>query len=159
MNRMPSIEAEARDDCAVAGVAEYFGGLASAIGLPRTGGRIYGVLFLSREAMTFNEVVKAAGISKASASTGLRILTRLRAVHPVSRGGERRPRFEAETSARRLVRGVLAGTMLPQLEAGEPLLARVADEDPFVCRRIEQLRSWHRGARELLPMIGRYGTV
>ena len=68
-------------------------------------------------------------------------------------------RFEAESSARRLVRGVLAGTMLPQLEAGEQLLARVADDDLFVSSRIERLRSWHRGARGWLPMIGRYGTV
>lgn len=157
MNRLPALEAEARGGCAVEEVAGYFGMLASAMGLPRTVGRIYGVLFLSQDAMTFAEVVKAAGISKASTSTGLRILTGLRAVHAVSNGGERRMRFAAETSAKRLVRGLLAGTMLPQLEAGEELLARVADDDPFVSGRLERLRSWHRGARELLPKIGRYG--
>ena len=69
-NRVPWIDVEEREGCALGGVAEYFGALASVIGLPRTVGRIYGVLFLSREAMTFNEVVKAAGISKASASRG-----------------------------------------------------------------------------------------
>jgi hypothetical protein len=140
-----------------AAVAEYFGMLAPAVGLPRTVGRIYGVLFLSKEPMTFNEVVEAAGISKASASTGLRILSRLRAVVTVSGSGERRPSYAAETSARRLLGGLLSGSLLPHLEAGDELLEGVASGDEFVALRLERLRSWHRSAREILPALGRYG--
>ena len=141
----------------MAGVAEYFAGLASAIGLPRTAGRIYGVLFLLREAMTFNEVVKAAGISKASASTGLRILSRLRAVVTVAGAGERRPSHAAETSARRVLGGLLSGSLMPHFEAGDELLEGMASDDPFVAVRLESLKSWHRSAREMLPALGRYG--
>jgi len=140
-----------------AAVAEYFGMLAPVVGLPRTVGRIYGVLFLSKVPMTFNEVVQGAGISKASASTGLRILSRLRAVVSVSGGGERRPSYAAETSARRLLGGLLSGSLLPHLEAGEELLEGVASGDEFVAMRLESLRSWHRSAREMLPGLGRYG--
>ena len=140
-----------------AAVAEYFGVLAPAVGLPRTVGRIYGVLFLSKEPMRFNEVVEAAGISKASASTGLRILSRLRAVVTVSGSGERRPSYAAETSARRLLGGLLSGSLMPHFEAGDELLEGVASDDPFVAVRLESLRSWHRSAREMLPMLGRYG--
>ena len=140
-----------------AAVAEYFGMLAPAVGLPRTVGRIYGVLFLSKEPMTFNEVVEAAGISKASASTGLRILSRLRAVVTVAGTGERRPSYAAETSARRLLGGLLSGSLMPHLEAGEELLEGVASGDEFVAMRLESLRSWHGSAREMLPVLGRYG--
>ena len=140
-----------------AAVADYFGMLAPAVGLPRTVGRIYGVLFLSKAPMTFNEVVEAAGISKASASTGLRILSRLRAVVTVAGTGERRPSYAAETSARRLLGGLLSGSLLPHLEAGDELLEGVASGDEFVALRLERLRSWHRSAREILPALGRYG--
>jgi hypothetical protein len=140
-----------------AAVADYFGTLAPAVGLPRTVGRIYGVLFLSKAPMTFNEVVEAAGISKASASTGLRILSRLRAVVAVAGSGERRPSYAAETSARRLLGGLLSGSLMPHFEAGDELLDGVASDDPFVAVRLESLKSWHRSAREMLPALGRYG--
>jgi hypothetical protein len=131
--------------------------LAPAVGLPRTVGRIYGVLFLSQEPMTFSEVVQGAGISKASASTGLRILSRLRAVVSVCGVGERRVSYAAETSARRLLGGLLSGSLLPHLQAGDELLEGVASGDEFVAMRLESLRSWHRSAREMLPALGRYG--
>jgi HTH-type transcriptional regulator, glycine betaine synthesis regulator len=141
----------------VAAVAEYFGQLAPAVGLPRTVGRIYGVLFLSKVPMTFNEVVQGAGISKASTSTGLRILSRLRAVVLVSGVGERRLSYAAETSARRLLGGLLSGSLMPHLEAGEELLEGLDAKDDFVAGRLESLRSWQRSAREMLPVLGRYG--
>lgn len=140
-----------------AAVADYFGMLAPAVGLPRTVGRIYGVLFLSKAPMTFNEVVEAAGISKASASTGLRILSRLRAVVTVAGAGERRPSYAAETSARRLLGGLLSGSLMPHFEAGDELVEGMASDDPFVAVRLESLKSWHRSAREMLPALGRYG--
>ena len=140
-----------------AAVADYFGMLAPAVGLPRTVGRIYGVLFLSKAPMTFNEVVEAAGISKASASTGLRILSRLRAVVTVAGTGERRPSYAAETSARRLLGGLLSGSLMPHFEAGDELVEGVASGDEFVAMRLESLRSWHGSAREMLPALGRYG--
>ena len=157
---MMTSRSEAEADVPVepaAAVAEYFGMLAPVVGLPRTVGRIYGVLFLAKEAMTFNEVVQAAGISKASVSTGLRILSRLRAVVSVSGCGERRLSYAAETSARRLLGGLLSGSVMPHLEAGDELLEGVGSEDPFVAMRLESLRSWHRSAVEMLPALGRYG--
>lgn len=136
-----------------AAVVEYFGILAPAMGLLRTVRRIYGILFLSKNPMTFNEVVEAAGISKVSASTGLRILSGLRAVMSVSAFGERRASYASATSARRL----LSGSLMRHLEAGDELLEGVASADEFVAMRLESLTSWHRSAREMLPALGRYG--
>lgn len=142
-------------------VTEYFSRLAESFGLPRSVGQIFSALFLATGPLAFADIVSHAAISKASASTGLRILQQLSAVQTVMIPGDRRTLFQAETSVRRLVTGLLAGTVLSQLDAGDRLLdtaeSAVDPADDHLRQRLTSLRHWHQGARDLLPILNRLG--
>ena len=59
-------------------------------GLPPIAGRIFGLLLLSEEARSLDQLSEALGISKASASTNARLLARFGLIEPVHRPGSRR---------------------------------------------------------------------
>ena len=154
-------QATASADEASASVCEYFARLAQAFGLPRSVGQIYGVLFLAPEPLTFADIMQRAAVSKASASTGLRILQQLRAILTVIVPGDRRTFFRPELSARRLVSGLLTGTVLSQLDDGDRLLEAAESaapaDDSLLAQRLASLRTWHTGARDFLPILGQLG--
>ena len=140
-------------------VRNYFCRLADTIGLPRSLAQIYAVLFLAPGPLNFAEIVAASGLSKGSASTGLRHLKRIRGVEVVVRPPDRRTYYRPETSLRRLASGFLAEAVDPSLAEGERLLERAAaaagtgDAPDHLRSRIGSLRTWHQRAGELLPLL------
>lgn len=64
------------------------------LGLPRSVGQIYGLLFLSARAMSLDDIVQALNISKASASLGTRQLLAWGAIRQSWVLGERKDYFE-----------------------------------------------------------------
>ena len=71
-------------------VVEFFVHLGRYLSLPRSVGEIYGLLFAKGEAMTLDELVRRLGISKGSASQGLRLLRGVGAVRVGYRPGDRK---------------------------------------------------------------------
>lgn len=59
-------------------------------------GRLYGVLYLSEEPMTLNQMSKSLGMSKPSISTGIHSLAEIEMVQKVWRKGERKDLYKAE---------------------------------------------------------------
>jgi DNA-binding transcriptional regulator GbsR (MarR family) len=59
-------------------------------GLPPIAGRIFGLLLLSDEALSLDQLAEDLGVSKASASTNARLLAQLGVVDQVRRTGSRR---------------------------------------------------------------------
>lgn len=59
-------------------------------GLPPIAGRIFGLLLLSEEPRSLDQLSEELGISKASASTNARLLAQFGLVEPVHRPGSRR---------------------------------------------------------------------
>jgi DNA-binding transcriptional regulator GbsR (MarR family) len=59
-------------------------------GLPPIAGRIFGLLLLSDDALSLDELAEDLGVSKASASTNARLLAQLGVVVQVRRTGSRR---------------------------------------------------------------------
>ena len=59
-------------------------------GQPPIAGRIFGLLLLSDEALSLDELAESLGVSKASASTNARLLAELGLVEPAPRPGSRR---------------------------------------------------------------------
>lgn len=59
-------------------------------------GRLYGVLYLSEEPMTLNQMSNSLGMSKPSMSTGIHSLMDIEMVQKVWRKGERRDLYKAE---------------------------------------------------------------
>ena len=143
-------------------VIDLFLNAANSFGLPKSYGQIYGLLFCKNQSLSMDEVMKLLGISKGSASQGLRALRQLGAVSSVFEPGERRERFVAEIRLRKLVGGFLREQADPHLDKGvgrlkqiEALLGNLDKKDSFQrgARRLEILSGWHRQMSRLLPWV------
>jgi len=148
---------------------ELFADLAHVLGLPRSVGQIYGLLFASSEPLSFSDFVERLEISKGSASQGLQLLRNIGAIRPVSTGSDRsdehsvgksRDYYEPELSLRKLVSGVLQGRIVPMTMTGSDhftrlrLLAEKADkQNGFLVERVEQLETWRKRFRRVLPIL------
>jgi DNA-binding transcriptional regulator GbsR (MarR family) len=135
--------------------------LAHALGLPKSHGEIFGILFCSPEPICFDDVITRTGISKGSASQGLRLLQRINAVRQVHVARDRRSFFEPELRMRHLLGGFLRETVEPHIQNGanhinhiEKLAGQNGDDlHPVLHERILSLRSWNQKASGLLPWI------
>ena len=143
-------------------VVDLFLHAAQSVGLPKSVGQIYGLLFCRDEPLTMDAIMKCLSISKGSASQGLKALRQLGAVRNVFVPGERREHFVAEIRLRKLVAGFLKEQAEPHLEKGRDrllnlreLVAATENEDDALRgeRRANILASWHRQVGKLLPLV------
>jgi DNA-binding transcriptional regulator GbsR (MarR family) len=134
------------------------------LGLPRSIGEIYGLLFVSRQPLSLDDLVERLGISKGSASQGLRMLRNLGAVREADANGngERRTYYEPAVELKRLVGGFIREQIRPHLDSGKAKIERLAAtasavEDPaerqFLADRIERLEQWMRSGGRVLPIL------
>jgi DNA-binding transcriptional regulator GbsR (MarR family) len=135
------------------------------LGLPRSIGEIYGLLFISRSPLSLDDLVKRLDISKGSASQGLRLLKSLGAVIEANGSNgetERRTYYEPAVELKRLVGGFIREQIRPHLESGKTkinqLAARVREvEDPesrkFLSERVDRLGHWMRSGGKILPIL------
>lgn len=134
---------------------------AKALSIPRSVGEIFGLLFSTETPLSLDQVVALLGISKGSASQGLRWLRDTGAVRSVYVEGDRRDHFEAETELRRLILGVLRESVEPHITRGPDYISRVSkaaeqlpDNDrKFALSRAAKLNRWHKFASQTLPMF------
>ena len=158
---VPRKTASSRTEAAVSEtIAAYFCRMAETIGLPRSAALIYHTLFLAEDPLHFGEVVERCGLSKASASTGLKLLERMRGIERVMVRDDRRTYYRPELSLRRLVTGFMNESLLPGLEAGQRLLDQAEDQSgsqtnltPLLADRLASLRRWHERTSDLLPAL------
>jgi DNA-binding transcriptional regulator GbsR (MarR family) len=66
-------------------------------GLPPIAGRIFGLLLLSDDALSLDELAEDLAVSKASASTNARLLAQIGVVEQVRRTGSRRDYYRTAT--------------------------------------------------------------
>jgi DNA-binding transcriptional regulator GbsR (MarR family) len=149
-------------------VIDLFVNAVKLLGVPKSIGEIYGLLFISEEPMPLDELVARLKISKGSASQGLRSLRNLGAVKSVYVAGDRRDHYEAVAELKPLASGFMKEQLQPHLENGGQRLARLqelADEAAegadgerghFYKDRVERLSKWERKARRLLPLMQRF---
>lgn len=147
-------------------VVDFFVDGVRVLGLPRSIGEIYGLLFISRSPLSLDDLVHRLNISKGSASQGLRMLKSLGAVREAeSNGGaERRTYYEPAIELKRLVGGFIREQIRPHLDSGKAKINRLAetaqqvedsDQRQFLCDRVERLEHWLRSGGRLLPIIQR----
>lgn len=134
------------------------------LGLSRSVGQIFGVIYCSPRPLAFADVVAALALSKGSVSQGLRFLRELGAIKPVQLPGKWREHFVAETELRRLLRGVLKNRLQAPLQSGvarlktiERQLAAQGEPDrEFLAQRLESLQTWHRQTLFFLPLLQKF---
>ncbi len=132
------------------------------LGLPKSIGEIYGLLFISESPLALDDLVQRLGISKGSASQGLRLLKSLGAVREANTNAERRTYYEPAIELKRLVGGFIREQVRPHLESGKNKINNLAEttqeiDDPerrkFLNERLERLETWIRSGSKVLPVL------
>ena len=145
---------------------EIFVRMADALALPKSVGKIYGLLFATVRPLSFQDIIDRLKISKGSASQGLRLLRTNRAIRVVYIPGDRRDYFVPETELRALISGFLKEKIQPHLESGAVRIEAIGEiirtmppdmdgtDDLRVLKaRLEKLGSWQKKARTVAPLI------
>ncbi len=139
------------------------------MGLPRSLGQIYGLLFLSNKPLTLEDIASGLDISKASVSVGTRQLASWGAVRQIWVPGSRRDYFEAIPEVGTLLRNAYRELIKPRLDASqrrveglqESLKAEretgVIEEAEFeFCRsRIQALVRFQKSLLSVAPILDR----
>jgi HTH-type transcriptional regulator, glycine betaine synthesis regulator len=155
----------------------FFSEVVQVLGVPRSVGQIYGLLYATPEPLSFSDIVERLEISKGSASQGLQLLRSLGSVRVVEQSDgcrpihfpshvhsqanvSRRAAYEPELSLRKLVSGVLQERIIPLAVAGADRLTRLrelaeedGEENDFYLDRAKQLNTWRRRLKTVLPML------
>lgn len=135
------------------------------LGLPKSLGEIYGVLYCARQPMTMFDIIEHLGISKGSASQGLKMLRTLGAVREVSNPDDRKTYFQADVELKQIVGGFIREEIRPHLKSGQQKLQALADdvdqiEDPelkeFYDERVVRLERWSKKANLVLPILQKF---
>jgi hypothetical protein len=165
-------------------VIAIFVQMTQVLGLQRSLGEIYGLLFATPQPLAFQDIADRLQLSKGSVSQGLRFLRSIGAIKPVLVLGDRREFFEPETELRALVGGFLRERLNPQLEAwgaraqglriedfGTPIAGLTEAKrggDPegrafglaeaqrkALSNRLDKLKTWQKRANTVLPMVSK----
>lgn len=150
-------------------VIAIFVQMTQVLGMQRSLGEIYGLLFATAQPLSFQEIADRLHLSKGSVSQGLRFLRTIGAVRAVVVAGDRREFFEPETELRTLVGGILRERVNPQLEmwAARAQALKIDDfqrvesvgtaamERKVLSGRLDKLKTWQNRANTVLPMISK----
>lgn len=143
-------------------VVDFFTDGVRVLGLPRSLGEIYGLLFVSTTPLSLDDFVLKLGMSKGSASQGLRTLRTLGAIKETAEIDARRTYYEPATDLKRLVGGFIREQVRPHMESGKSKLKHISDtasqttdpaERKFLIERVERLESWMKRGNQVLPLL------
>jgi len=136
---------------------EIFIRAADVLGIPKSVGQTYGLLFVTEAPLSMEAIQVRLGISKGSASQSLQFLRRVSAIKPVYIPGERRDHYQPELEIKRLLTGFLKDQVEPHLDSGKSRLAALdnqkGDIPPEIQKRLRRLQGWRARAEKLLPLI------
>lgn len=143
-------------------VVEFFCDGVRLLGLPRSIGEIYGLFFISEKPLALDDLVSRLGMSKGSASQGLKMLRELGAVKEAEGQIPRRSYFQPDIELKRLAGGFIKEQVRPHLASGDQKLTSLnkmlsdvpsGETHQFYASRLEQLERWSKKARLVLPLL------
>ncbi len=142
-------------------ILELFVQLAAVISYPRSIGELYGILFISPDPMCTDDLIERLGMSKGSASQGLKVLRTLGAIKTVYIPGDRRGHYQAELNVRKIISGFMRQQVAPNLAEAHERLERIdellkSDEDPnrdWILLRLRDLHRWSKNSEKLAPLV------
>jgi DNA-binding transcriptional regulator GbsR (MarR family) len=103
-------------------------------GMPRIAGRIFGLLLVSEDSLSLDELAADLGVSKASVSTNARLLEQRGVLERISRPADRRdyyrvpPDLFSQTMAQRLARWERFHTAIAAARTNVPIRSREVRE-------------------------------
>jgi DNA-binding transcriptional regulator GbsR (MarR family) len=140
---------------------EMFINFLKLIGLPKSVGEIYGLLFVSSRPVPMDTLMERLGISMGAASQGLKLLRSVGAVKVVYVPGDRRDHYVADLELSRFATSFLRDEIKPRMERALQRIDRMetlADDLEPVEReaafeRIERLKHWLERGRKMMPWV------
>jgi len=140
--------------------------LSQILGVPKSTGQVYGLLYLTVGPLSLDDLVEQLGISKASASMATRQLASWGAIRRVWVPGERRDFYEVIDDIGEFIRGGYAEIIKPRLNSSARRLNKMrssleeelrqglfsADEYQVIAGRLDKLRHIHGEIQNLLPL-------
>ena len=147
-------------------MVEVGGRICQLLGLPRSTGQIFGLLYLSVEPLSLNQMSAMLGISKGSASMGTRQLASWGAIRKVWIPGDRRDYYEVIQDLGALIRGSYNNLIKPKIESSKNRLdlhksnlgedfksgAIPLDKKKILEERINALEKIHKRLYQFLPL-------
>lgn len=139
------------------GVVALFADGVKVLGLPKSVGEIYGLLYIQSGALSLDDLVERLTISKGTASQGLKMLRTLGAIRECGVSAGRRTFYEADVELKSLVGGFIREEVRPHLSSAKEKIGALReglDEgDVFSKDRIDRLEKWRLKALLLLPIL------
>jgi DNA-binding transcriptional regulator GbsR (MarR family) len=141
-------------------VIQLFVQFSRAVGQPRSYAELYGLLFISHQPLTLDDLAARLHLSKGSASQGLKYLRELGAVREVATA-TRRTHYEAVAELRHLAGSFLRQQLTEHLSDSPSRLERIsAHAQPLTgaarthaLARVKLLQSWEKNGRRVLPFL------
>ncbi len=131
------------------------------IGLPKSVGEIYGLLFVATRPLSMDDLMGRLQISLGAASQGLKLLRSVGAVKVVYAPGERRDHYVADLELSRFATSFIKEELNPRLERSLQRIQRMetlADamspkERKTAFERIDRLKHWMEKGQKMMPWI------
>ncbi len=148
-------------------MVEACGRFAQSLGIARSVGEIYGLLYLAPRPMTLDEIAQCLGLSKASVSTGARQLVSLGAARRVFVRAARKDGYEAVVELGELARRAYENLFKSRLQNADAhmneMLAKIEaekesyspEEHALIVERLTRLRAIQSRIKMLLPLAER----
>ena len=140
---------------------ELFIGFFKLIGLQKSVGEIYGLLFVSSRALAMDDIVRRLGISLGAASQGLKVLRSVGAVKSVYMPGDRRDHYVADLELSKFASAFIQEELRPKLDRAlerigtmQNLANEMEPEDRSAAgERLERLKHWLERGESMLPWL------
>jgi DNA-binding transcriptional regulator GbsR (MarR family) len=143
---------------------EMFINFLKLIGLPKSVGEIYGLLFVSPRPLAMDTIIDRLDISLGAASQGLKLLRNLGAVKAVYSPGDRRDHYVADLELSKFATVFIKEELMPRIDRGMERIRRMEEILPTLSpgdrrateARIERLRHWLDKGQKMLPWIMKF---
>ncbi len=143
---------------------ELFINFLKLVGLPKSVGEIYGLLFVSPRPLTMDEIVTRLGLSLGAASQGLKVLRGVGAAKAVYSPGTRKDHFAADLEISKFATVFIKEELRPRFDRAlqriehlESLTSRMSAEDRQVTeQRLNRLKHWLEKGERILPWTLRF---
>jgi len=134
------------------------------IGLPKSIGEIYGLLFVSTQPLSMEAMMNRLNISLGAASQGLKLLRSFGAVRVTYQPGDRRDYYVADLQLSNFVTVFIKDELQPRMERSLERIKRMErlmedmgpDERKLTQEKIDRLKHWLEKGQTMLPWILRF---
>lgn len=143
---------------------EMFISFLKLIGLPKSVGEIYGLLFVATKPLSMDDLIERLQISVGAASQGLKLLRSVGAVKVVYTPGERRDHYVADLELSKFAAAFIKEELNPRMQRAIERIERMeveartldSAEQKIAFQRIERLKHWLERGQKMMPWILRF---